>query len=324
MVLRYGEVRCRSLTVIDLDIPRTFVNNPYAHTPTFRAALRRVLRAYWRRSAHGYTQAQNSIAGFFLLASHLNEEAALWFLAAVSELPEFNYEYYVDGCRGWLQADRLILMDLVRSRCPILDPRVNPNLSDEWLTAFSNLMDGGIVFQWFYKLFVGLVSTEVVLRIWDLMFCGGGTCILHRIVLSIFEKCADDLVRAHDMLEMQQILGAAPDVVDCSALLGPAVSPRNLFINSEWLIARRMELLSVILSYLAVIYLIFSFFIVGLHIRASHQNEVPSSPSPPDPQPLSDIASLPSPNDSMPFPNNAEYPSVNEPQTPSPPKSPPK
>lgn len=241
---RYPAHKLSSLAVIEVDLRRTFVNHAYARTPPFICSLRRVLRAYWRRSQHGYTQAQNTLAGFVLLVSCMDEALSLWMLTVLSESDSFHEDYYADDCRGWSEVDMVILQDLIFDRCPLLNPATNPDLPEDWASHFSLLLQGGLVMQWYYKVFVNLAATNFVLRVWDVMLAGGGTAMLHRLVLTIFEQHAAQLAEVRDPFHAQGVLGPAIDLVDYGALMANLMSPQNSFITPEWLKARRAEIKS--------------------------------------------------------------------------------
>ena len=194
-----------SLSLIELDLHRTFPNHPRfnsmcgagstdtipegkAHvssspveTPHIQS-LRRVLRAYTARNKIvGYCQGMNFIVGMMLL--FLNEESSFWLLSTLLEdiLPTDYYAKNLIGCH----VDLMALEELL----PQAAPRAALVLSEVGLGVEL------LALEWMVGAFVRSLPSEAALRTWDCLFAEGGK-VLFRTALALTRAAEPDLLAA--------------------------------------------------------------------------------------------------------------------------------
>ncbi|KAK5577638.1 hypothetical protein RB653_002581 [Dictyostelium firmibasis] len=152
----------QSLPEIDKDIARTFPGHPFFESDEGKRKLSRVLQAYSIRNRKvGYCQSMNIVAGFVLFVGGGNEEDAFWLLSTIVE--DFCQNYYSTNLMG-SQVDMSVFSILVAQYFPKLF-----NHMQEYDVSLSLMST-----KWFMCLFVNVLPTEIVLRIWDHLFveCG--------------------------------------------------------------------------------------------------------------------------------------------------------
>ncbi|ORZ10790.1 rab-GTPase-TBC domain-containing protein [Absidia repens] len=173
------------LDIIERDLHRTFPDNdkfrstsrsPVAtprpqddDVPAIQA-LRRLLYAFSVYSPSiGYCQSLNYIAGLLLL--FMAEEEAFWtFVVLVHDiLPPNVYDVTMEGA----SIDQNILMMLLSERCPLIWQRIGGGRTfwecedpDGLGMPTSSLVTS----HWFLTLFINILPTESVLRVWDCLF----------------------------------------------------------------------------------------------------------------------------------------------------------
>ncbi|EGC29571.1 hypothetical protein DICPUDRAFT_158827 [Dictyostelium purpureum] len=154
--------RFQSLPEIEKDISRTFPGHPFFDSDEGKRKLSRVLEAYSLRNRKvGYCQSMNIVAGFLLFAVNKNEEDAFWLLATIVE--DYCQNYYSTNLMG-SQADMNVFSILVSKHLPKLYQHL-----DDYDVSLSLIST-----KWFMCLFVNVLPTEIVFRIWDHIFveCG--------------------------------------------------------------------------------------------------------------------------------------------------------
>ncbi|ORY95752.1 rab-GTPase-TBC domain-domain-containing protein [Syncephalastrum racemosum] len=205
------------LDIIERDLHRTFPDNikykstsetseGYADVPAIQA-LRRVLSAFSLYSPNiGYCQSLNYIAGMLLL--FMEEEQAFWtFCVTVNDiLPPNVYDVTMEGAN----IDQTILMMLLSERCPHL-----------WNRAEGHGMPTTslVTSHWFLTLFINILPTEAVLRVWDCLFYEGQRA-LFRVALAIFKLNEHEILEVNDSLEIFQVVQNMPKrMIDCHKLM---------------------------------------------------------------------------------------------------------
>lgn len=187
---------------IDLDVRRTFPDNPRL-TAEFVATLRRVLLAYARRNPEvGYCQGMNFVAASVLLFI-AEEEAAFWLLSHLVEtvLPD----HFVQSMIGHT-IDRQVSEELVEQHLPQLTDHLRElSLSMPFVTT-----------HWFLCLFVTSLPSETAFRLWDLIICLEPTW-LFRATLALFAT-----MEAQSLLEAS-VPALCPSSVVCQQCSVPAV-----------------------------------------------------------------------------------------------------
>ncbi|CAD5193212.1 uncharacterized protein LOC103975109 [Musa acuminata AAA Group] len=178
---------------IDQDLPRTFPSHPWLDSPEGQASLRRVLVGYsFRDSDVGYCQGLNYVAALLLLVMK-TEEDAFWMLAVLLENVLVN-DCYTDNLSG-CHVEQRVFKDLLAKKCPRIAAHLEAMEFDVSLVAT----------EWFLCLFAKSVPSETTLRVWDILFNEGAKVLFH-VALAIFKMKEDDLLRAHQIGEVIDIL----------------------------------------------------------------------------------------------------------------------
>ncbi|KAI8065074.1 rab-GTPase-TBC domain-containing protein [Thamnidium elegans] len=225
-----------NLDIIERDLHRTFPENiqfrPYANegsntppaTPEEKMnipiikSLRRLLLAFSIYSPSiGYCQSLNYIAGMLLL--FMSEEEAFWtFVMTITViLPPNVYDVTMEGAN----IDQNVLMILISERYPQLWNRISGGK-----TFWECEEDGTgmptcslVTSHWFLTLYINILPTESVLRVWDCLFYDGQK-VLFRIALGIFKLNESEILAVNDPLEVFQVIQNMPKrMVDCHKLI---------------------------------------------------------------------------------------------------------
>ncbi|KAG9287742.1 hypothetical protein G9A89_004145 [Geosiphon pyriformis] len=154
-------------------------------------SLRRVLVAFSLYSPNiGYCQSLNYIAGLLLL--FMEEEQAFWTIVAIIHeyLPENMYD--LSAGFGW-DVDKL-------------------DLNMPTITLVTS--------HWFLTLYINILPTETMLRVWDCFFYEGHK-VLFRVALAIFKINEDKILAVtDDPMEVFQIVQNMPKrLIDCHKLM---------------------------------------------------------------------------------------------------------
>ncbi|KAI7903218.1 rab-GTPase-TBC domain-containing protein [Cokeromyces recurvatus] len=171
-----------NLDIIERDLHRTFPennhfrpeNNSLSNTekkiPIIQS-LRRVLLAFSIYSPSiGYCQSLNYIAGMLLLFMN-NEEEAFWtFVVLITDiLPSSIYDVTMEGAN----IDQNVLMSLISERHPHLWNRISGGKTfwecEEEATVGMPTCSL-VTSHWFLTLYINILPTESVLRVWDCLF----------------------------------------------------------------------------------------------------------------------------------------------------------
>ncbi|KAL1926539.1 hypothetical protein VTP01DRAFT_5660 [Rhizomucor pusillus] len=198
--------------------PRTSNSHSYDDVPAIQA-LRRILSAFSVYSPNiGYCQSLNYIAGFLLL--FMNEEEAFWtFVTAIHDiLPPSVYDVTMEGAN----IDQTVLMMLLSERCPQIWNRLGGGRSFwecEQAEANGLPTTSLVTSHWFLTLFINILPTESVLRVWDCLFYEGQHTIF-RVALAIFKMNEHEILAVNDSLEIFQVVQNMPKrMIDCHALM---------------------------------------------------------------------------------------------------------
>ncbi|KAI8088906.1 rab-GTPase-TBC domain-containing protein, partial [Halteromyces radiatus] len=179
------------LDIIERDLHRTFPDNDLFKSKNSNASaaaattvpprpqeddmpaiqkLRRLLYAFSVYSPSiGYCQSLNYIAGLLLL--FMEEEEAFWtFVVLIHDiLPPNVYDTTMEGAN----IDQNVLMMLLSERCPRIWQRLADGRSF-WECEDPNGLglptSSLVTSHWFLTLFINILPTESVLRVWDCLF----------------------------------------------------------------------------------------------------------------------------------------------------------
>ncbi|CAO3653152.1 unnamed protein product [Cunninghamella blakesleeana] len=222
------------LDIIERDLHRTFPDNdkfkskdpnktnspkPFEEDVPAIQSLRRLLYAFSVYSPSiGYCQSLNYIAGLLLL--FMEEEEAFWtFVVLIHDiLPPNVYDVTMEGA----SIDQTILMMLLSERCPHIWQRVSSGRSFWECEDPDNIgmpTSSLVTSHWFLTLFINILPTESVLRVWDCLFYEGRKALM-RIALAIFKINEHEILSVTDPLEVFQVVQNMPKrMVDCHQLL---------------------------------------------------------------------------------------------------------
>ena len=162
--------------LIDLDIQRTFADDPDWRLKGYDDVTRRVLLAYAdRNKSVGYCQGLSFIVG--ILVTVVNEEIAFIILCAIIEDNLLPPDYYTSLTGAVV--DKSVLEILVAQFLP--SDTSSPDIS------FMSI-------PWNMCLFSANLSRRLSVRVWDFLFAFG-PCVLFRISLGILGELGDELSR---------------------------------------------------------------------------------------------------------------------------------
>lgn len=181
---------------IDHDLPRTFPTHPWLDTLEGQATLRRVLVGYsFRDSEVGYCQGLNYVAALLLLVMK-TEEDAFWMLAVLLENVLVN-DCYTDNLSG-CHVEQRVFKDLLAKKCPRIAAHLEAMGFDVSLVAT----------EWFLCLFSKCLPSETTMRVWDVLF-NEGAKVLFQVALAIFKMKEEELLKAHQIGDVINILQTA-------------------------------------------------------------------------------------------------------------------
>ncbi|KAI8074946.1 rab-GTPase-TBC domain-containing protein [Gongronella butleri] len=229
-----GSDKNEYLDIIERDLHRTFPDNvkfksknrssttlaqPQEGDSAAIRSLRNILYAFSVYAPSiGYCQSLNYIAGFLLL--FMEEERAFWtFVTLIQDiLPANVYDMSMEGA----SIDQNILMMLLSERCPHIWQRIAGGRSF-WECDDPNGLgmptSSLVTSHWFLTLFINILPTESVLRVWDCLFCEGRQTLM-RVALAIFKMNEAAIMSVSDPLEVFQVVQNMPKrMVDCHYLM---------------------------------------------------------------------------------------------------------
>jgi len=171
---------------IQRDLPRTFPNHQTFKDPSGQEMLHDVLRAFAHHFPRiGYCQGINFIAALFLVVFG-EAEPAFWALICAVESLGLE-DYYTEGMT-LLRADMLVLsLKLPRN--------IRRHLKDQKVDILP------ICSEWFLTWFARSFPIHTVLRIWDVLFWEGHTC-LFRVTVGVFKRVKADLLQCFSFDEI--------------------------------------------------------------------------------------------------------------------------
>ena len=168
--------------IINLDIPRTFPNDPFFKEEKNRTKLKNILTAFVRRNTSiGYTQGFNCIVGKLLLVVG-NEEEVFWIFTQMIEC--------------YLPGDFYLVFTGVRKDIKIIVEIITKTLKfcDQGITLCLNNLVG----KTFISLFSREIPNEMTYQIWDAFFIYG-EIILYRAFLWIAYLYCDNTLKNKDV-----------------------------------------------------------------------------------------------------------------------------
>ena len=201
-----------STAQIEKDLIRTFPNHPLYTTHEGISSLRRVLTAFAvHNPTIGYCQSMNFICGLLLL--FLDEEDAFWVLVHIVEtLLPLNYTSDLLG----VQVEARLVMSLLEDKFPRLMHHIVA------LDCKEPLRD--TITKWILQLFVNILPTETVLRVFD-VFLIEGTKAIVRFTLAIFKIHEQGFLSCRTMEDFYEFINRLPSLVyDARQLINVATT----------------------------------------------------------------------------------------------------
>ncbi len=207
------------------DIARTFAGEKTCvNTDEGRASLCRVLFAY---AAHnptvGYCQSMNLLLAHILIQRGVDDEAAFWMLATLTE--DIVPGYHTPSMEG-LATDLQVLNELLQEEMPRVKTALN---------VLSVPLDL-IVMELFVGVFCTTLPRHTLYRLWDLMFYEGGS-VLMAAVMELFQQCQRTIEGAQSMDEVLSVFSRAGRSYHDSVHFIAAVSQRL----DQWPCGRLVE-----------------------------------------------------------------------------------
>ncbi|KAI9021426.1 rab-GTPase-TBC domain-containing protein [Phycomyces nitens] len=216
--------------IIERDLHRTFPENVQFRTPVVDgqqlastdnvpviSALRRVLLAFSIYCPSvGYCQSLNFIVGMLLL--FMKEEEAFWTLVTIIQniLPAGVYDVTMEGSN----LDQNVLMMLLWERMPQLwGTMCDKSFWESEADGVSMPTITLVTSHWFLTLFINILPTETLLRVWDCFFYEGAN-VLFRMALTLFKMSEHMVMSLGDSLEIFQVIQNLPKKsLNCQTLL---------------------------------------------------------------------------------------------------------
>ncbi|XP_076805568.1 growth hormone-regulated TBC protein 1-like [Clavelina lepadiformis] len=206
---------------IKTDLDRTFPDNIHFKNgidsnKSKQKDLLNILTAFGRHSPTiGYCQGMNYIAALLLIVVK-DPEQCFWLLCAL--IDDILPAYYTKSMIG-LRAEMNVIDDLVREKFPEVQQKIDV-YKVPWTLVAS---------KWFVCLFVDVVPTETVLRVWDCLFFEGSK-VLIRAALCIIYNIKPAVLSCKGMPDVVQTF---KDVSKNSAILDCHLFMQQCFIETN-------------------------------------------------------------------------------------------
>lgn len=180
---------------IELDLNRTFPNDPPEAVEKYIDPLRNVLSTFVKRNPTiGYCQGMNFIVGNLL--KYLKEDESFWvFIHIVENMLPIDYYSQMLG----ILTDQRIFNNLLTKKFPKLVAHMQNH----------NYQLDLIAFQWFCTLFFNSVSHETEKFILTAFLLKGQKIII-RIALLIVDYLKEKIFKADDFVQIYQIFSEDP------------------------------------------------------------------------------------------------------------------
>ncbi|XP_066147154.1 growth hormone-regulated TBC protein 1-A-like isoform X1 [Euwallacea fornicatus] len=180
------------LEAIEIDLPRTFPDNIFfLNQENLPNMLYHVLATFAHQNPEvGYCQGLNYIAGLILLVTK-DETVTFWLLKTLVD--EILPKYYVKTMSGLL-TDFDVLDELVRTSDPVVHRHIQ-NIGMPWAMGTT---------RWFVCLYVDVLPTETVLRVWDCLFLEGSK-ILFRVALTLIKIHRNLILQTSDLSDLTAV-----------------------------------------------------------------------------------------------------------------------
>eukprot|EP00347_Sterkiella_histriomuscorum_P004415 403360549 len=198
---------------IQVDLNRTFQDEPYYKDPRVIKAIENILRAYSvRNPTIGYCQGFNFIVGRLLLE-------AFWIFVMIIETM-MPLDYYSNMVGALI--DQKAFSQLFEEKFPELFEHLQTMGCDPSL----------ITFQWFACFFSYNVPFQTLIRIWDLFFLKG-VKVLFRISFAIIDQIKNELMQTEDFQQIFKTLDMFPAKLNNFEILMQTASKQKYKISQK-------------------------------------------------------------------------------------------
>lgn len=212
---------------VELDLRRTFPNEPQDSIEKFVIPLRNVLSCFVKRNPTiGYCQGMNFIAGNIL--KHCNEQQSFWLFVTITEniLP---LDYYSD-LLGVL-IDQKIFEEILTERYPKLVAHMQK----------LNYQLDMIAFQWLVTLFFNCLQHDVEMFVLTAFLIKGPKIII-KVALFIVEHFKAKVMRARAFEEIYSIFAKDPmEEISCTVLSKMFRENKKFKVTNTMLMQKRDE-----------------------------------------------------------------------------------
>ncbi len=206
---------------IDLDLKRTYPEDPICMKDDFQEKLKNILICYSvRNSTVGYCQGMNFIVARILMIIE-NEEKAFWIFTQIIEyLLPLNYYSELAG----------VIID-TKLICIYLEKYI-PDLDQFFKITNFDLNVNNFIHKWLLSIFTQTLSIPLIYNFFDFFFLEGNIT-LFKGVLGIFASIKQYIFKSKDFETIYSSLSNQPFLIKNSDLLLYFLSKRKFQINES-------------------------------------------------------------------------------------------
>lgn len=175
---------------IDLDLHRTFPEDPFFQKDSTISSLRNILLAYSRRNVTiGYCQGFNFIAGR-IIKTIKNEEDSFWILVQLLEsiLP-ISYYSELSG----IIVDTMVMHILLKM--------YHQEIYSHFVKLGYDISLNNVLYKWYVSLFIQNTNEELSFIIWDSLFLEGNI-ILFFASLAMFRILKYEIINSQNLEDL--------------------------------------------------------------------------------------------------------------------------
>ncbi len=206
---------------IDLDLKRTYPEDPICMKDDFQEKLKNILICYSvRNSTVGYCQGMNFIVARILMIIE-NEEKAFWIFTQIIEyLLPLNYYSELAG----------VIIDT--KIIGVYLEKYLPDLNDFFKITNFDLNVNNFIHKWLLSIFTQTLSIPLIYNFFDFFFLEGNIT-LFKGVLGIFASIKKYIFKSKDFETIYSSLNNQPFLIKNSDLLLYFLSKRKFQINES-------------------------------------------------------------------------------------------
>jgi hypothetical protein len=215
------KIPCPYEIQIDLDLKRTYPDDPICMSDDFQMKLKNILICYSvRNSSIGYCQGMNFIVARLLMIIE-NEENVFWIFTQIIEyLLPLNYYSELAG----------VIID-TKLICIYLEKYI-PDLDQFFKITNFDLNVNNFIHKWLLSIFTQTLSIPLIYNFFDFFFLEGNIA-LFKGVLGIFASIKKYIFKSKDFETIYSSLSNQPFLIKNSDLLLYFLSKRKFQINES-------------------------------------------------------------------------------------------